>query len=92
MRSTSPGEPTLNGEGAAFRKATPSELRLATQDKISADGARTQADGEARRCEGLARNCALAALGLRGSLAFQQASLSRHYAARSVALATGVVR
>ena len=48
-----------------------------------------QRQTEARQCESIARRHALAALGLCGALALQQAALSRHYARRSVALMIG---
>lgn len=81
--------PTPNGEGATSGKATPSELRLATQANDNRKAPRLQDHAEAERCEGLALLAAKAALGLNGGLAFQQASLARHYAGRALSLMTG---
>lgn len=51
-----------------------------------------QRQTEAQQCEGIARRHALAALGLCGALALQQAALSAHYARRSLALMRGTGR
>lgn len=81
--------PTLNGEGAASREATPSELRLATHLEDSVMSSALQPTAEARQCEGIARRHALAAMCLGGALAFQQAALGSHYARRAVSLMVG---
>lgn len=87
MRSSARVQPTLNGEGAAFRKATPSNSRSAkTLGDDRAETARDQATGEARACEGIARRHALAALGLCGALALQEVALGSHYSRRALAL------
>lgn len=78
------GSPPLNGEGAAHGRATPSEMRLATQPKANAQAPGSQEP--ARVCEHLARLHALAALPLGGALAVQEVALSRHYAGRAVSL------
>jgi hypothetical protein len=62
------------------------------RSKPTPKGSHDQAWTEARRCEDIARNCARAALGQRGSLAFQRAALSRHYAGRAAALMLGTAR
>lgn len=80
--------PGLNGEGAAFGKATPSQsVRLATRTQGNPTSGSAQ--DEARACEGIARRHALAALCLGGAMALQEAALSRHYAGRSAALMIG---
>lgn len=89
MTSMNRATPALNGERAASGKATPSDLRLATQANDNRKAPRLQDHAEAERCEGLALLAAKAALGLNGGLAFQQASLARHYAGRAVSLMTG---
>lgn len=77
-----------NGERAASRKATRSELRLATHSENRRDPAKTQ-PADDRSFEREARRCAVLALGLGGGLSFQQVALSRFYATRAAALTQG---
>jgi hypothetical protein len=67
-------------------------LRAASRPEDSRGGRQPQQRDEGRRCEAMARALAQGALRLGGALAFQQASLSRHYAGRAVALGVGGVR
>ena len=88
MHRTERGSPPLNGEGAAFRKATPSNSRSAKRypDHRARYAPDQATDTEARACEGIGRRHALAAVALCGALALQEAALSTHYSRRAVSL------
>lgn len=86
-----------NNEGrpqADFRRGTSQNAQLGgiehTDD--SAVAPQPQPLEEARKCEGIARRHALAALGLCGALAFQEAALGTHYSRQAIALMQGGVR
>jgi hypothetical protein len=77
---------TLNGEGAARNRATPSSALLGGIELPQGTERQPGVQESARGAEGIARRHALAALLLGGGLALQEAALSRHYARRAVAL------
>jgi len=78
--------PTLNGEGVALCKATPSVAQLGgiEHSETTPNPTLSQRQTEARELETLARGHALAAVCLGGALAFQHVALSAHFARRAV--------